>query len=173
MTIASTVRKSNVLSTPVLTDLVVACGACDQEMVSVDGTLPLHMSLGRLCLGSLSEGQPPKFGPQIKEPLTIPDVAKLSISEIVAADTCMACGGLKPPGHVFCRTCYELLPFLHKKCIPQFMRGYLFADENKDVRGHYTIDQFKAVYREALEALMQIRSGARVGPPAIETHDDV
>ena len=156
----STLRKANVVSTPAMSDEQRACPACNQEMVSLDGTLPLHMSLGRLCLGSLSEGQPPKFGPQIVEPLTIPDVAKLSISEIVAAETCLSCGSLKAPGYVICRNCHELLPRLHKKCIPLFMRGYLFADEDRSVRGHYTKEQFMQVFQEALRVLAETRSVA-------------
>jgi len=166
---SASLRKSNVLSMPAIADAILACAACNQEMVCLDGTLPLHMSLGRLCLGSLTVGEPPKFGPQIQQPLTIPDVSKLSIAEIVAAETCLSCGGLKSPGYVFCQTCYELLPWLHKKCIPLFMRGYLFADENRSVRGHYSKEQFMAIYQEALQALADIRSGVKVGGPSVES----
>jgi hypothetical protein len=159
---STALRKPNVASMPQpLSGPIKACGACDQEMASVEGIIPLHMYRGRLCQGGHSEGQDPKFGHQVKAPLTIPEVDSLSISEIVSADTCLACGGPKAPGYVFCRTDYEFLPALHKKCIPPFMRGYLFADENREVRGHYSKKQFMEVFKQALETLSDLRANCQ------------
>lgn len=134
-----------------------ACPRCNQEMFCDGDDLPLHMDNGVMCLGSATVGQPSKFGQQIKAPLTIPDVAQLSVSEVLIADTCWSCGSPKTPGQTICRTCYWSLPFLHQRCLPPYIKGYLFSDEHQLVAGHYTKAQFMDVLKSALEALAKLR----------------
>jgi hypothetical protein len=137
---------------------VLACPGCDQEMPAPEGCLPLHMSPTRvLCPGSGTPGAPPKFGQQIRAPLTIPDVAQFSVSEILASDACLSCGGPKAPGQPICKTCHGLLPFVHQKSLPDFMRGYLFADDTRKVAGHYDKSTFMEILKSALTELAALR----------------
>ena len=91
-------RKHNALAVPApVASTLLCCPHCDKEMYSPDDRLPLHMACARLCRGSHSLGEPSKFGEQIKEPLVIADITELAVSEILAADTCLSCGGPKQP----------------------------------------------------------------------------
>lgn len=152
-------RKDSDTQTPPTANGLLTCPSCDQEMLSPDENLPLHMYFGRLCSGSLTTGAPPKFGQQIRAPLTIPDVDQFSVSEILSAQSCWSCGGQKLPGEPVCKKCHSLLPFLHQKVLPSFMRGYLFADERKKVDGHYDKRQFIEVFKSALAELAALRGG--------------
>jgi hypothetical protein len=147
-------------ASPELNGEVLACPRCDQEMAVPSGEvdLPLHMSRARVCLGSCSPGAPPKFGEQIRAPLTIPDVAQFSVSEILSAQDCLSCGRQKLPGQPICKTCHGLLPFAHQKALPAFMRGYLFADDHRKVAGHYDKTTFMEVLKSALDTLAALRS---------------
>jgi hypothetical protein len=152
-------RKKNVVASPASTGDVLACNVCDQEMGTVDGIVPLHMKLGKLCQGSYSEGSKPKASSKIiQPPLTIPDVSGLSVSEILCSDTCLSCGNVKAPGQTVCRTCHGMLPFLHQKSLPPWLRGYLFTDEQRIIAGHYTKAQFMEVFKQALETLVDMRA---------------
>lgn len=144
-----------------------ACPACSQEMRVPDDELclPLHMALGALCAGSYAPGAPPKFGQEIREPLTIADVGQLSVSEIVSADTCLACGGNKARGQTLCARCHGLLPFPLSQALPTHLKGYLFSDEQKLIAGHYSKKEFKGVFQFALTALFELRGGGEQCPP--------
>lgn len=145
--------------TEVVSDAVLACVVCDQEMrTDKAGALPLHMAEGRLCLGSCTEGVPSKGGTRIVEPLTIEAVAELSVSEICGADICWSCGGPKTPGQTLCKTDHGLLPYVHQKALPPFVRGYLFSDEKKNIESQYSKNKFMEVLLSALRVLAQMRS---------------
>ena len=145
---------------PMLSGEVLACPRCGQEMAVPSGetTLPLHMDQGAMCLGAGTLGAPPKFGVQIREPLTIPDVSKLSVSEVLSADTCLSCGGPKSSGQTLCTTCHGFLSFLIQKCLPTHVRGYLYVDEKSEVAG-IDKNQFMEVFQSALTELAQLRAG--------------
>ncbi len=142
----------------IVAEYLLACPACSQEMYSPNDTLPLHMAQGALCKGSGTEGADSRGGTQIVEPLTIPDVGALSVSEVLAADTCLSCGGSKPAGNTLCTTCHGFLPFVLKKALPDHIKGYLFSDEHRKVAGHYTKKEFMGVFQQALAALAEVRS---------------
>lgn len=144
---------------PDLSKLLRACPACNQEMSSPDGSLPVHMSRGALCVGSCTLGASPKFGVQIKEPLTIEAVGQLSISEIISADTCLACGGDKQAGQTLCARDHGLLPFLLRHALPTHLKGHLYIDEQELIDGHFTKREFMEVFQTALAKLAAIRSG--------------
>ena len=152
-------KSSDTPAPPLESNNLLACPSCHQEMLSPDEDLPLHMACGKTCIGSGTPGAPTKFGQQIRSPLTIPDVDQFSVSEILSADSCLSCGGKKTPGEPICRTCHGLLPFLHQKMLPAFMRGYLFADEKLKVDGHYDKKTFMEVFKSALTELAALRGG--------------
>jgi len=136
---------------------LLACPSCNQEMLSPDETLPLHMAEGRLCLGGGTPGEPPKFGQQICQPLTPADVSKFSVSEILSADSCWSCGQSKVPGQTLCTTDYGMLPFIVQKMMPPRVRGYLYVDDKSEVAG-INKKQFMEVFQSALSELAALRS---------------
>jgi hypothetical protein len=138
---------------------LLACPSCDQEMLSPDANLPLHMARGRYCIGGGKPGAAPKFGKQIREPLTISDVSQLGVSEILAADTCLSCGGPKTPGQTLCTTDHGLLSFMIQRCLPDRVRNYLYIDEREEVAG-INKQQFMEIFQAALTELAALRSGS-------------
>ena len=141
---------------------LLACPACSQEMRVPDGEecLPMHMAGGAMCVGSELPGEPPKCGTEIREPLTIEAVSKLSISEIVSTDTCLACGGDKLPGQTICARDHGLLPFLLRNALPTHLKGHLYLEEQDLIDGHFTKSEFMDLFKTALSELAAVRGGS-------------
>lgn len=156
-------RQGNALATPdgPVADTLLACPVCNQEMLSFDDELPLHLGDGKLCAGSTTRGASPKFGEMIREPFIPADVFKsFSISEVLSSNTCLSCSGAKLPGQPVCGTCHARLPYVHQQALPPYMKGYLFADEKRLIAEHYTHKTFKEVFITVLERLLELRAGA-------------